>query len=179
MLNDRPELLDPAPQSGRIPQGEFRKRVHGLVEIGPPLQGSPIGQDQGDVQLGLEIDGPVPAQLQVAVPGHHRDGPVEERMGIVPEAREARVLHRGQPASGHEGPVQAQDAQAAAREVGLQHQGVVAGAENDAVLLRTHRRSSSGFGSNRCSRLPGKGSAGKRRGGLRPGRQLPIAQIHT
>ena len=80
-------------------------------------------------------------------------------MGIVPEAGEARVLDRGQPASGHHGPVQAQDPQAATRKVGLQHQGVVAGAEDDAVVLRTHRRSSSGFGGT-AARSIGKGSHG-------------------
>ncbi len=75
-------------------------------------------------------------------------------MGIVPEAREARVFHGGQPASGHDRPVQAQDPQAATREVGLQHQGVVAGAKNDAVPISAHRHSSSGFVSNRRSSSP-------------------------
>ena len=86
MLDDWLELHDPAPQCGRVPLGELRERVHCPVEIGPPLERPPVRQDQGDIQLGLEIDGPVPVQFQVAVPGHHRDGPVEERMGIVPKA---------------------------------------------------------------------------------------------
>ena len=55
-------------------------------------------------------------------------------MGIVPESGQARVVHRGQATAGHHGPVQAQNPQSAAREVGLQHEGVVARAENDAVV---------------------------------------------
>jgi hypothetical protein len=63
-------------------------------------------------------------------------------MDIVPERGEAGVLHRGQPTAGYRGAVQAQDAQAASREVGLEHEGVVAGAEDDAVVVRAHGRRS-------------------------------------
>ncbi len=75
-------------------------------------------------------------------------------MGIVPEAREARVFYGGQPASGHHRPVQAQDPKAATRKVGVEHQGVVTGAENDAVPISAHCHSSYGFVSNRRASSP-------------------------
>lgn len=59
-------------------------------------------------------------------------------MDIVPKAGEAWVLDGGQTASSLAGPVQAQHAQAAPRKVGLQHQGIVTGSEDDAVEFRIH-----------------------------------------
>src|SRR6185436_7326768 len=79
--------------------------------------------------------GPVAPQLEVAVPGHAVERAVVERVRIVEEARLPGVFHRGQAASGHVPPLQTQDLQARAAEIGLEDEAVVARAEDDPVVV--------------------------------------------
>ena len=105
----------------------------GLVEVAPPLEGVAVRQDQGDVQLGFDVAGPVALELEVRVPGRLTDGAVEEGVDVVAEAGEARVLDRREAAARLVPPLEAQDAQSGLAEVGLEHEAVVARPENDPV----------------------------------------------
>src|SRR5437762_1733768 len=56
----------------------------------------------------------------------------------MPETRQARIVDGHQSAAGNWGALQGDRPQSAAREVGLEDQGVVAGAKNDSVKDRVH-----------------------------------------
>src|SRR5215472_7341699 len=79
-------------------------------------------------------------EIQVPIPGHRCDGTMKKGMGVMQEAREARVLLRRQAASRRTGPIERKNFEPAAREVGLENQGVVSSSENDAIILITHGR---------------------------------------
>jgi hypothetical protein len=72
-------------------------------------------------------------ELEIAEPGHGRQSAVEEGVQVMPETGQAWVIEGHQAAAGERGTVDGQGAQTAAREVGLQDQGIVAGAQDDAV----------------------------------------------
>jgi hypothetical protein len=61
---------------------------------------------------------------------------LEEGVGVVQEARVARVLHRRETAARHVPALDRDRPQPGLAETGLQDQGVVAGAENDPVVVR-------------------------------------------
>src|SRR5207247_958558 len=92
----------------------------------------------GDIELRLEITDAVLFQFEVAIPRHRSQGPMEERVGVVPETRQARVVDCHQSATGNWGAVQRKRPESATREVGLEDQRVVAGAKNEPVKDRVH-----------------------------------------
>src|SRR6185503_15072302 len=122
-------------QPARVTSARLRERCGRLLEIGPPFQRRAVAAHEHDVQLGLDVDGSAPRQLQVAVPGHAVEGPMEEGVGIVQEARVPFVLDGGEPAAGHVAPLEAQDLQPRPAEVVLEHEAVVSRAEDDPVVL--------------------------------------------
>src|SRR5438105_4554250 len=65
---------------------------------------------------------------------------MEERMRIVPEARASRIFDRGQSAPRPLRPIQAQHLEPVAGQVGVQDQGVVPRAQDDAIVGCGHIR---------------------------------------
>src|SRR5438876_10296678 len=63
---------------------------------------------------------------------------MEERVRVMPETGQARVVDGHQSAAGNCAAVHRERPEPAAREVSLQYQSVVAGAKNDAVKDRVH-----------------------------------------
>ena len=74
-------------------------------------------------------------ELEVRVPGGLPDGPVEEGMDVVEEAREARVFDGREAAARHVAPLEAEHLEPGPAEVGLQDEAVVTGAEDDPVVV--------------------------------------------
>ena len=77
-------------------------------------------------------------QFEVAIPRHRSQGAMEERVRVMPETGQARVVDGHQSTAGNCGAVHRERLQSAAREISLQDQSVVAGAKNDAVKDRVH-----------------------------------------
>ncbi len=83
----------------------------------------------------IRTGGPlVPVEFQIAIPRHRGQGAMEKRVRIMQKPRQARILDRGETAAGRVRAIDAQHAQPAAAQVGLQNEGVVPGAEDDAVV---------------------------------------------
>ena len=93
-----------------------------------------VARQQRDVELRLDVARAVPLQLEVGVPRHRGDGALEEGVGVVQEARMARVLERREPAAGDGLALDGQHLQPGLAEIGLQDQPVVAGADDDPVV---------------------------------------------
>src|SRR2546428_734858 len=111
---------------------------HGAVEVGPPFKGAPVAQDHGNVEFRFEITDTVAFQFEVAIPGHRGERAMEERMRVISEARQPRMLECHQSAARNFGTIQRQRFQSAARQVSLQDQSIVPGAKNDAVESGIH-----------------------------------------
>jgi hypothetical protein len=75
----------------------------------------------------------VTRKLQVGVPRHCRDRALEEGMGIVEEARAARIFHGRKAAARDVTAIDRKHFQTGLAEIGLQHERVVTRAEDDAV----------------------------------------------
>ena len=61
---------------------------------------------------------------------------MEKRVRVMDEARQPRVLERAEAAAGFRGAIERERAQAAAGEIGLSDEGVVARAEEEGVVMR-------------------------------------------
>ena len=70
---------------------------------------------------------------------------MEERVRVMPETGQARVVDGHQSATGNCGAVHRERPESAAREITLQDQSVMAGAKNDAVKDRVHTGSANGW----------------------------------
>src|SRR5262249_6588729 len=135
---DRQEGVAPAAQRRRVARAEALDGGRGLLEVGPPLERVAASQEEGDVQLRLDVRRAVPLEIQVRVPGGLADRPMEERVHVVEEAGEAWVLDRRKAASRLVPALEAHGPKARPPEVGLQNEAVVAGAEEDAVVVGAH-----------------------------------------
>src|SRR5262249_12951039 len=121
-----------------IARGELLDGAAGSVEVGVPAERASIPTDDGDVQLRLDVLHTPALELQVAVPGRERDRAVEDRVDVVENAGESGVFDSGEAAGGLQVPINGQDSQAQAAEIGLQNEAVMAGADNDAVECSVH-----------------------------------------
>ena len=138
-LHDGQEVFAPAAHGVRVLRAEAADRSRRSLEVGPPLEGVSALQDEGHVQCGLDVGRLVTLQLEVRIPGSLPDGPVEEGMGVVEEARELRIFHGSEATARRVAPLEADHLEPGTREVRLQDQGVVTGAEQDPVVFLAHR----------------------------------------
>ena len=99
VAHDRHELVVPAPQRVGVAAAEGGERGDRLVRIGPPFQRASVAGEQRDIELGLDVTGAVPFELEIGVPRHGGDRALEEGVGVVQEAGMARVFERAQSAA--------------------------------------------------------------------------------
>ena len=138
IAHDRHELVVPAPQRVGVAAAEGGERCDRLVRIGPPFQRASVAGEQRDVELGLDVAGAVPFELEIAVPRHRGDGALEEGVGVVQEAGMARVFQRAQSAARDRAAIDRQRLEAGLAEIGLQDEAVVSGTEDDGVVGGGH-----------------------------------------
>ena len=138
IAHDRHELVVPTPQRVGVAAAEGGERCDRLVRIGPPFQRASVAGEQRDIELGLDVAGAVPFELEIAVPRHRGDGALEEGVGVVQEAGMARVFQRAQSAARDRTAIDRQRLEAGLAEIGLQDEAVVPGTEDDRVVGGSH-----------------------------------------
>ena len=138
VAHDRHEVGVPAAQSFRVAFAEGLERRDRALDVGPPFERAAIAGDERDVELRLDVLRAVPFKLEVRVPGHRRDGALEERVGVVQESRVARVFQGGEPTARHRLALKRECLEPGLAQVGLQDQPVVAGTEDDPVVSIAH-----------------------------------------
>ncbi|HBY96925.1 MAG: hypothetical protein M5U01_05200 [Ardenticatenaceae bacterium] len=74
-------------------------------------------------------------QFEVCVPGHLGEAAMVERVGVVEEPWMAGILHGREAPARRVSPFEAEHFQPGLAQIGLQDQTVVAGPENDTVVL--------------------------------------------
>ena len=110
----------------------FSKSVH-------HSRASPLLRTRATFSSGSRYSALVALELEVRVPGGLADGPMEERMDVVEEAREAAGLRRWRDRLRPRRAARGRAPEAGPAQVGLQDQAVVARAEEDPVVLGAHR----------------------------------------
>ncbi len=115
--------------------GEGRDRRHGPLDVGEPAEVAPIEEVLDDPRIWLVVVDAEALQLEVAVPGQHRDTAVENGVDVVPEAGVVDVLVRVEAAADLHVLLDHGDLQAGLAEVAGGDHPVVAGADDDSVVL--------------------------------------------
>ena len=133
--DDRHELVVPAAQRIGIAAVELRDRGDGPFDIRPPLERPAVAGEQRDVELRLDVARAVAFEIEIRVPRHRRDRPLEERVRVVQEAGLTWVFERGEAAAGDRRTIDGQHPQAGLAEIGRQDQRVVPGAKDDAIVV--------------------------------------------
>src|SRR5438045_849354 len=77
LFQDGNEGVAPAPERRGVARAELREGFGGALEIGPPAQGIAAFQQQGHIQLGLDIARAAALELELAVPRHLVERAVE------------------------------------------------------------------------------------------------------
>ena len=133
--DDRHELVVPAAQRLGIAAVELRDRGDGPFDVRPPLERPAVAGEQRDVELRLDVARAVAFEIEIRVPRHRRDRPLEERVRVVQEAGLTWVFERGETAAGDRRTIDGKHSQAGLAEIGRQDQRVVPGAKDDSVVV--------------------------------------------
>ena len=118
-----------------IAAAELRDRTDGAFDVRPPFERAAVAGEQRDVELRLDVACAVAFEIEIRVPRHGGDRPLEERVRVVQEAGLARVFERGETAAGDRCTIDGQHPQSGLAEIGRQDQRVVPGAKDDAVVV--------------------------------------------
>ena len=172
VFDDRAECFGPTAERAGIPGGECREGRLRALQVGPPFERAAVAQQQCDIEFGLDVTHTVAVQFEIAEPRHLRDRAVEKGMRVVRETRQARIFQRAQSAARCGRAVEGERAQAAAGEVSLGDEGVVAGAEEDCVVVGHQRR-----GRNVLRRSSNERTADRFSQGGKSGRRLRLVAV--
>ena len=141
LVEDGHEIVAPAAHGRGVLRAESGEGLEGAIEVGPPFEGVAAAEDQCDVERRLNVLSAETFEVELLVPGHLVDRAVVERVGVVEEAGTSGIFDRRQSASGDLSPFEADRLEASSPEVGLKNQGIVAGAEDYAVVSFVIRHS--------------------------------------
>ena len=102
---------------GRVAPAELLDRGNRAVDVRPPLERAAVARDERHVELRLDVARAVAFEIEVGVPRHRGDRPLEERVAVVQKARMPRVLERGEAAARDRRPIDRQHAETSLAEV--------------------------------------------------------------
>ena len=148
--HDGDELVVPAAQRVGIAPAELRDRTDRAFDVRPPFERAAVAREQRHVELRFDVARAVAFELEIRVPGHGGDGPLEERMRVVQEAGLARVFDRREAAARDRRTIDGQHPEPGPAEIGRQDERVMAGADDDAVVVQG--ASALGLGAARLGR---------------------------
>ena len=98
--DDGHELVVPAAQRLGVAAAELGDRRDGACDVRPPFERAAVAGEQRDVELRLDVACAVAFEIEIHVPRHRGDRPLEERVRVVQKAGLARVFERGETAAG-------------------------------------------------------------------------------
>ena len=129
-----------------VAAAELRDRRDGAFDVRPPFERAAVAGEQRDVELRLDVARAVAFEIEIRVPRHGGDRPLEERVGVVQKAGLARVFERGETAAGDRSTIDGQHPEPGLAKVARQDQRVVPGAKDDAVVVARRDSGTRGSG---------------------------------
>ena len=131
-------LAVPIAEGRGVPLGEARDVGERLLEIAPEHERGAVEVWLAELVARRNVGDSV-GEAQILKPGCLADVEMIDRMQVVVEAGCRHFLGR-ECAAVLQAPVHQQDVEAAARQIGAEHQAVVAGADDDPVVASIQRR---------------------------------------